>query len=268
MIFFQNLTILNKILLSSLILPFLLFLFLSLCIYFLKRLEKLISNDILTSISAGLLMSITFIRYVPQSLEMNSAFTFSIVLISSLVILLLIETHVIPLVNFKFLALETDESMVQCDHIHHHHHHPFSHTSSLSAVGCLILCAFFDGLKITGGLFLDSTTALITLSGTLLHILPEGLAVLFLTHKSRLSKKATIIIQTIFCTSFALGMLLTSGLHALQVSNGIILSISTATLIYLTFIHLLPVSFNRKNQVWFLSSLFITSAFLLAQAHS
>lgn len=246
------------LILLSFSLPILLFILLSLFLYFFNALNKFLSNDIMTSLSAGLLMSLTFIVYLPHSLQITSHFVFSITLLLSIVFLLLIETHLIPKFHFSNYFTSLTNQKNSCHHFHQQHYHPFSESGSFSTLGCLIICAFFDGIRIASGFLIGSATMGATVLASFLHILPEGMVVLALSKQSNLSQKSCFMIQSFFCLALFLGILSVSLIN-LKIDTGIILSFSTGTLMYVTFIHLLPVSFKKKTQVWFLLSLFVTS---------
>lgn len=239
----------------SLLFPLFLFLILNTVLYFYKK--SRISEDVITTIGAGLLMSLAFIDYIPKSLELTSPIEFSSIVLSTLIALLLIETHIIPRINLSFLTNSTP-SMSSC-HAHHHH---FSQPSSFSAVGCLFVCAFFDGVKVGSGYLIGSITMTTTFIGTLLHMIPEGIVVLHLSNASRLPLKSSLMIQGFWCGIFGLGIGLTGWISKINIPEGFILSVGTATFIYVIFIHLLPVSFVKKNQLWFLASLILTTVFL------
>ena len=227
----------------------------------LKRdgIKKFLSQNSITAVSAGLLMSLAFIEFLPHGFENNSSFGFSLTLLLCFVGFLLVETRLIPRLNFmnRIFPDLPDKGETPCSH-YHRHHHPFAQKSSFSAIGCLLVCSFFDGMRLGSALMINIQT-ISTLAVALLgHILPEALVVMGLAQKSGLSLKAQRAIQALFCLFLGQGILIV-GLFGLTVSSGVIVTLGAAALIYVSFVHLLPVAFYAENQKWFLISLTVSA---------
>lgn len=220
-------------------------------------LKKIFSQNYITSLSAGFLTGLIFFEFLPHSLEETTPFTFSIVILCSLVLLLLTETYLTGFFNKLFPKWNFPKEG-DCSHYHQHHHH-FSH-GSFSAIGCLLICSFFDGVRMGSALWIDASTSVMTLLALFAHILPEGLSVILLARSS--GYKGLTFLKIVFCSFFSLGVLLTSVGH-FGVSEKIILMFSTASLFYVVFIHLLPVAFKKGNQKWFFSALILSTLLLI-----
>ena len=240
--------------------PVLLFILLDL-IFRVFSFKKFFSKNAIGAISAGLLLSLAFVHFLPHSLEDNTPLAFSLTMLITLVSLLLIETHLIPRLNFFNSSFIQEESSPACSHYHQHHHHPFAHQSSFSAIGCLLICAFFDGVRLGSALLIDWATVGTAGVSAVFHIVPEGIAVMGLAKKS-LSSRQCRIIQTIFCAALGAGIFIT-GFLSLKLPSNIILSLSTAAFLYVGFVHLLPVAFSKGNQKWFIGSVILSSGWLL-----
>ena len=235
--------------------PACLFIFLSLAM---KRagIKKFLSQNSITAVSAGLLISLAFIEFLPRGLENNSPFGFSLTLLLCLVGLLLVETRLIPRLNFmnRIFPAQLNKNETPCSH----HRHPFARQSSFSAIGCLLICSFFDGIRLGTALMIDIQTTGTLAVALLCHILPEAAVVLGLAQNSGLSFKARTAIQALFCLFLGQGILM-AGLFGLVLSSGVILTLGASALIYVSFVHLLPVAFSAENQKWFLISLTVSS---------
>ncbi len=221
-------------------------------------LKKLLSQDHVTSLSAGLLTGLIFFKFLPHSLEKVSPFTFSMVVLFSLIILLLVETYLTGVLTRLFPEWGQHKAD-DCSHYHQHHHH-FSQ-GSFSAIGCLLICSFFDGIRMGSALLIDSSAGVMTGLALFAHILPEGLAVLLLA-RSMNNKNSIVVLKLVLCGFFGLGILLT-GIGYFGFSENIILVFSTASLFYVVFIHLLPVAFQRGNQRWFFAALLFSTLLLV-----
>ena len=224
----------------------------------------------MAALSSGLLISLVFIDFLPHALlKGGSAAAFSIASLSALIFVLFIEARLIP--NLKFLNRFLDgggEASSECSHYHQHHHHPFSHPSSssglFSAMGCLLICAFFDGLRLASSILIHQEAFGVSALAVFFHIIPEGAAVMGLSQSSKLSHR--YFPQVLFCSFLALGIIVT-GILRLQFSPSIILSFSAVTILYVSFVHLLPIAFSKGNQKWFLLSLVLSGLVLIFFQH-
>lgn len=239
------------------VVPILLFFTLSLSERILT-LKKLFSQNHVTAVSAGLLTGLTFFKFLPHSLEEVSPFTFSIVILFSLILLLLIESYLTDVLARLFPEWRQNK-IGDCSHYHQHHHH-FAH-GSFSAIGCLLICSFFDGVRMGAALWIDSSTSVMTFAALFAHILPEGLAVLLLARNA--GKKGDLFfLKIVLCFLFGFGILL-AGVGHFEFFEHLVLMFSTASLFYVVFIHLLPVAFEHGNKRWFFSSLIFSALTLI-----
>lgn len=244
-----------QFILWSFFIPILLFFALSLSEKVLTF-KNALSQNYITALSAGLLAGLIFFKFLPHSLEEVPPFTFSIVILISLIFLLLIETYLTGFLS-RLFPHWTWNKEGDCSHYHQHHHH-FSH-GSFSAIGCLLICSFFDGIRMGSALWIDSSASVMTVLALFAHILPEGLSVVLL---ARSAGYKGVALKLVLCIFFGVGMLLTSAGY-FGLSEKIILMFSTASLFYVVFIHLLPVAFQRENQKWFFSALIFSTLLLL-----
>ena len=229
-------------------------------------LKKIFTDNRMTSCSAGLIMGLTFLNFIPHSLEHYTPLNFSLTLLITLSVLLIIETHLIPKMDFLHIWLPSlKNKQVDCSHYHQHHHH-VSHSSSFSAIGCMLICTFLDGTRLGSALLIDMTTISALLIALFAHILPEGVVVINLARNSAVSSRVCLYLQGIFCFMFGLGILCT-GLTYVPVFNINIFALSSASLLYVCFIHLLPVALQKGNQKWFFASLLIMSFLSFTLSH-
>ena len=254
----------QQILVLSFLAPFILWIILILSTKLLL-LKNFLSKHVSTGISSGLIISLTFFHFIPESLENHSHLNFSITLVSTLFILLIIETQIIPRLYFlnKWIPIQKnlDENV---HHEHLHHYHP-SHTSSFSAIGCMLVCSFFDGLSLGSALLIDIPTLITLALALLIHILPEGLLIFTLAQSSSLSLRISLILQALFCFAIGIGILVT-GLFMIQFSGFNILAMASGSLIYVGFIHLLPMALQKEK--WFFITLILSSLLNIFISHS
>lgn len=245
------------ILILSALAPLVLFFSLTLSLKFIYLRKALTKNRVI-GISAGLLMGLTFLDFIPHSLEYSSPLSFSLTILITLIVLLLIEVKLIPRLSFLHAWLpELKDKNMECRHIHQHHHH-LSHISSFSAIGCMLICVFFDGIRLSSALTLNAHAAAFSSIALLAHILPEGVLVMSLAKNSGLSSRACFLLQGVFCVVLGLGAGLT-GFVQIYFSKVNVLAVSSASLLYVCFIHLLPSALQKKSEKWFFFSLLFVS---------
>ncbi len=148
----------------------------------------------------------------------------------------------------------------------HIHHHLLPSALSCSAMGCFILCAFFDGIRLNSGFLINSQTAVLISIGLLFHLLPESITIVGIGLSSGFSRKALTHIIALFCTSFMAGSLSFLILTKLQTLEVIILSLASGLFIYVCAIHLIPATIKTKHIKWFVIG-FLSCGFLVASSH-
>ena len=209
------------------------------------------------SISAGILTSLIFFKFLPHSLETASPTVFSKVFLVSIIIMIFIESYIIPYLPFSKLFPANSESNSSCNHEHNFHHH-ISHSGSFSAIGCLLCCTFFDGVRFGSSLFIDSKASLFLSAGLLAHLIPEGLSVLFIAKTARYSNKASFLLKIFLCLALGFGIALNGVFHFEEIEHWILI-FSTASLFYVVFVHLAPFVLKRENHKLFFFTLIISS---------
>ena len=112
----------------------------------------------LIGIGMGILLGVSFLEFLPHAIEHSPTLS-PFLIIAGLILIVFVESFIAPKLNF----LEGSD----CNHDHakghdhksnthlEHQHHLISHQAACSAVGCLITCAFFDGLEITTAFYLE-----------------------------------------------------------------------------------------------------------------
>ncbi|MCB0393698.1 MAG: ZIP family metal transporter [Bdellovibrionales bacterium] len=163
-------------------------------------------------------------------------------------------------------------SYVQTKHHHHQNHthksselaplqhtHVISPAAACSAVACLIVCTFFDGLEIAAAFRLGGETGWLTVVGLFFHVLPDGLIVASLGLSSRLSVSTTRFLTILVASSLVLGVIV-AAITGSFVPREVVIGLSTGILIYVSFLHLIPVVAKTKRGVpTFLVSLILYS---------
>ena len=200
----------------------------------------------ITAFGSGVLLPLILWDFLPHALE-ESKYTWYSALLFILIGFLVnafSEIVLLPRVKFLHRLWPAPYGGAQDQHIHYH----FLPTSTgCSALACLILCAFFDGLRLAGATMLDFKTALIMGLSLLFHLLPESVAVLGIGLAAGFSKKALVRIILLFCFAFLLGYQVLFLLSQIKVGQAFLLFFASGLFLYVSCIHLIPIIFKLKQ---------------------
>lgn len=130
-------------------------------------------------------------------------------------------------------------------------HAIIAHGAACSAVGCLIVCSFFDGIAFSSVLLKDQSLGLMIFTGQVLHVVPEGLLasslVLAAKGTTKSAKRAAVITGVCFFVGAIIpGFgILTPYLSQIQ---AYMLPFSAGILLYVALSQLIPASYGNKNE--------------------
>lgn len=201
------------------------------------------------ALGAGLLLGIGFLEFLPYSMESGGRFA-PVWMILGLLSVIFVETYVSPKLNF-FEGRHCDhdhakEHSEKDSHKHEHHHHFISHQAACSAVGCLVVCAFFDGFQMNTAFNLGSREGWLVSLGLLFHILPDGVLAASIALAGGMTKSKARGVTLLTGGTIVAGALVSVLADSLMGGVGYILPFATGVLIYITLIHLLPVGAKHK----------------------
>lgn len=193
------------------------------------------------ALSTGILIAIAFSEFVPHALAQHSRFS-SLWLVAGLFFILLVENYLTPHLHFF-------QENKPCQHHHppHGHEHLLSHVGHCSAISCLFVCAFFDGLQLRSAFFISDHVGMGTALGLLLHIIPEGAMAASIALAGGLSLKKAKFITFLTAIFLTAGMLCARFLAHFFMDY--FLAFAAGILIYVTFIHLIPLALKQKRGV-------------------
>lgn len=245
------------------------------------------------ALGAGFLIAVVFFELLPVALErtQNPDQVFMNVFLGTSLVFIF-DRWVAP--HLTFWDDSHDHEDDGCAHHHeythdHGHNHPFitgpkpqhahaacghailGHGAACSAVGCLIVCSFFDGIAFSGGMVHDRALGLIIFTGQVLHVVPEGLLasslILAADGKVQSAKKAA------FATGifFLLGALIPGLVGTVPVLmdkvdmiHNFFLAFSAGILLYVGMAQLVPASGSSK----FDSGLIVAGSLAFLVLHS
>lgn len=228
------------------------------------------------ALGAGLLLAVLFFELLPASLHQGDEGRAVTWLFGGIMAVMVFERYLAP-----HLDLLGDEDEVACghgphghdheahdhphgpghDHGHVHgyaqdvahgevaHAHLLSHGAACSALGCLMVCTFFDGVAMAAGFTLNFSIGLLVMIGLLAHILPEGMlaaaVVLAAGRSRRLAHRAAIATGAAFLLGLALPLVLGGATGTL----GFALPLAAGVLLYVVLGQLVPVALRTPTGV-------------------
>lgn len=217
------------------------------------------------ALGGGLLLAVLFFELLPASLEHggNNALSWAF---GGILSVLAFERYLAP--HLGFLSPEgAHDHGHDPDHPHDHgpdhahghgHDHAhdtgplaplLSHGAACSALGCLLVCTFFDGVAMAAGFALEFQVGLLVMIGLLAHIIPEGMlaatVVLAAGNPARHARRAAIATGV----AFMLGMALPLALGGASGSLGIALPLASGVLLYVVLVQIVPIALGTSRGV-------------------
>lgn len=225
------------------------------------------------AVGTGLLLAVALIEFLFTAFQLTPRQT-PFLIIAGILFILFVETYLAPHLNF----FEGHD----CHHDHakshdekeklsqEHTHHLISHEAACSALGCLIICAFFDGFEIRTAFSVGSTAGWTTAMGLLFHVLPDGVLAAGIALAGGMTVRRTRLVSALTGGLLILGALTASViLEVWPQARGWILPFSTGVLLYVVLMHLLPVGMkHRRGFFWILTgALFFSALHFLTHRH-
>jgi zinc transporter ZupT len=218
------------------------------------------------ALGGGLLLAVLAFELLPTSVEHGGHHAFG-ALFAGVIAVLLFERYLAPRLTF----LNPPHAHHDHDHDHehghdhdheHHHEHELthahdhhghgsllSHGAACSALGCLLVCTFFDGVAMATGFHVSVEVGFLLAIGLIAHMLPEGVlastVVLASGSSAKLARRAAIATGV----AFMLGMLVPTLLNGMLGSMTFALPFAAGVLLYVVLGQLMPVALRTANGV-------------------
>ena len=212
--------------------------------YTTKRLQLFVA------LGTGVLLGIGFLEFLPVSFEAGGE-NAPLFILLGLLFIIFVETQVAP--HLDFLEGQSCDHDHAKDHDHKDHpsqehaHHFISHQAACSAVGCLIVCAFFDGFKVFSAFSVGTVEGWLIASGLFFHILPDGVLAASIALAGGMSRSRAMKVSWITGGSIVVGAFFSWGLGEMIGGTSFVLPFASGILIYVTLIHLLPVGAKHRH---------------------
>ncbi len=234
----------------------------------------------ITAFGSGALLPLILLDFLPHALEADAWHSALLLILTGFLVNAFSEMVLLPRVQFLHRLWPTPQKACQEEHMHYHFQPAGSRllpvgsrllpvgsrllpsSTGCSAVACLILCAFFDGLRLAGATMLDFKTALVMGLSLLFHLLPESVAVLGIGLSAGLSKKALVRMILLFCFAFLLGYQALFLLSHIEAGQAFLLPFACGLFLYVSCVHLIPITFKLRQIRPFFMGLVLCSGLL------
>ncbi len=195
----------------------------------------------LVAIGGGLLIGITLLEFLPRIYSNASPLTAILVFVGFLLIKIS-ESYLAPILFGK-------EASSDCHHHHEapDHKHIISHHAACTSIGCILICAFFDGIEITAAFMLDQNIGIMVAIGFMVHTITESSLVVSIGLSGGFSQKASYKNAILVGVAIFLGTIVSiSAIHLFNFDT-YILPLVTGVMLYVSFGHLVPASLKDKH---------------------
>ena len=147
------------------------------------------------------------------------------------------------------------EEAENCDHSHDHAHiHQHTHLEVLghgevcSAIGCFMICSFFDGIALSSVQAVDRKLGIVMILGIILHLLPEGILSGAMALAGGATLKAAKKVLIFIGGSFVVGAFIPHIFSGYETS---FLALATGIIMFVDLVQLLPAALKlRFAPVW------------------
>ncbi len=223
-----------------------------------KKNEQQLS--ILISVSAGILLAITFHEFLPKSFNHSDNEQPALLILLGILCFIICDQYITPKLNFF-------NNAPSCKRTGCETHDPkklLSQQTACTSISCLVVCSFFDGIELGTGFLTNDQTGFILAFALYLHIAPAGALAASLSLAGQLGP------QRAFKSAFIVAGALTLGLSmSFLISTYIgfidyLLPFATGVMIYNLFAHLIPATLKLR---WGLITLILSTAIAMTALH-
>ncbi len=231
------------------------------------------------AIASGFILSALFFDLLPESIENfpegpSTYFKWSLV---GIMLVAIFERYLLPKLDFVNRFFNPEDSALKivdthdesvhgehdahdhhehldeaehCSHSHEHAHlHMHTHPEVLgvgqvcSAIGCFMICSFFDGITLSSVQAVDHKLGVVLVLGVVLHLLPEGVLSGVMALSGGASFKSARKVLLFIGGSFVLGSIIPFAISGFE---SIFISMTSGILLFVSLVQLLPTALRLK----------------------
>jgi zinc transporter ZupT len=192
-----------------------------------------------------MLLAINFVELLPHAMEKAQPWT-PVVIFIGIISMILMEKYVAPKLTFLDRQIHHEHHEEGHHKNEDHGHHLISHKEACSSVGCLIVCAFFDGIEIASAFHVNLSSGWIVSSGLLFHVLPDGAIAAGMAMAGGLSSKVAKWSSLLIGAALFIGAILSVVVGNVVGFHSVVLPLTFGVLTYVCLVHLLPMSLKHR----------------------
>jgi zinc transporter ZupT len=118
-----------------------------------------------------------------------------------------------------------------------------------SAIGCIFVCAFFDGVTLSAALIAESSSPLRAYSGVLAHVVPEVMLAGIIARVYYKTEMKAFLVCLVASLLFALGNTASRIAVWLGTSEGVLLGLAAGMMSYIAVAHLIPKFMSGRREI-------------------
>lgn len=200
-----------------------------------SKLEKYMPY--LISIGTGMFIALCFVEFIPHSMEHGGSTT-PLLILAGFFFVIFAEKYIAPMLSPKGQSCDAsgDTPGKGC----------ISHNTACTSIGCIIVCAFFDGVEIPAGFEIGGKTGYLMSMGMLFHTIPEGALAASIGIAGGFTKRQAQVTVLMVGLAILLGAIVSIVASHLLGFRGLVLPITTGVLLYVSIGHLLPVALRTR----------------------
>lgn len=188
----------------------------------------------LISIGTGMFIALCFVEFIPHSMEGDSTKA-ALLILAGIWFVVFAEKHIAPRLSPKGPSCDSTTAK-GC----------ISHNTACTSIGCIMVCAFFDGVEIPAGFAIGGKTGLLMSGGMLMHTIPEGALAASIGIAGGFNKRQATQTVLLVGAAIALGALLSIIASQYLGFREIVLPLTTGVLLYVSIGHLLPITLKSR----------------------
>lgn len=218
------------------------------------KLEKYLPY--LISIGTGMFIALCFVEFIPHAMESGGSYA-PLLMMAGIWLVVFAEKHIAPRLSPEGHKCSSEGTTAKgC----------ISHNAACTSIGCLLVCAFFDGVELAAGFNIGEKTGYLLSTGMLFHTVPEGALAASIGIAGGFTKRRAQMTVVLVGGAILLGSIFSLVASQLLGFQGIVLPITAGVLLYVSIGHLLPISLKSK---WGLAGTAVgmAAALLLSLGH-
>lgn len=188
------------------------------------------------SIGTGMFIALCFVEFIPHAMASGGSYA-PLLILAGILLVVFAEKHIAPRLSPAGHQCRSQGSTAKgC----------ISHNAACTSIGCLLVCAFFDGVELAAGFEIGKKTGYLMSTGMLFHTVPEGALAASIGLAGGFSKSRARTTVLLVGAAILMGSVFSLAASHLLGFQDIVLPITAGVLLYVSLGHLLPFTIKSK----------------------